>query len=393
MDKDLRFTNELFRIVSGALRLDVGAVRNYTGFLADKLEKSGDSATAGRLRRMLDENDRQLRPADVTFARAMPVDADSRFPLVERITTDAVAESPLFLSDAQWNVVHEFLNVARRQAELDAQGMGGAINLLMYGPPGTGKSRLARYIAAELGLELYVARLDGLISSFLGSTSKNIRALFDFAAKTPCVLFLDEFDAIAKLRGDHHELGELKRVVNSFIQNLDALGSQSIVLAATNHRELLDSAVWRRFGYRLELSFPSLEMRRQMWTEFLRPIEFAQRDLELLADLSEGFSGSDIQEVCRRLQRRQITAQTPPEVTDAFYALQNIGMGEGEERRFLSALQGKEVEEIASALRDRNDKLYSHSALAHLLGVSKATAYRKTLKKADANGRRKEAGR
>jgi len=83
----------------------------------------------------------------------------------------------------------------------------------MYGPPGTGKSRLARHIARELGLDLYVARLDGLISSFLGSTSKNIRALFDFASKTPCVLFLDEFDAIAKLRGDTQELGELKRVV------------------------------------------------------------------------------------------------------------------------------------------------------------------------------------
>ena len=81
----------------------------------------------------------------------------------------------------------------------------------MNGPPGTGKSRLARYIADELGLELYVARLDGLISSYLGSTSKNIRALFDFAAKTPCVLFLDEFDAIAKVRSDGQELGELKR--------------------------------------------------------------------------------------------------------------------------------------------------------------------------------------
>src|SRR5205814_148318 len=79
---------------------------------------------------------------------------------------------------------------------------------------------------------------------------------FDFAAKTPCVLFLDEFDAIAKLRGDTQELGELKRVVNSFIQNLDALASHSVILAATNHRELLDSAVWRRFGYRLELNYP-----------------------------------------------------------------------------------------------------------------------------------------
>jgi AAA+ superfamily predicted ATPase len=151
----------------------------------------------------------------------------------------------------------------------------------MYGPPGTGKSRLARHIAQELGLDLYVARLDGLISSFLGSTAKNIRALFDFAAKTPCVLFLDEFDAIAKLRSDNQELGELKRVVNSFIQNLDTLGSQSIVVAATNHQELLDSAIWRRFSYRLALDFPIAELRRTMWTAFIGDLQFTEREIEL----------------------------------------------------------------------------------------------------------------
>ena len=155
----------------------------------------------------------------------------------------------------QWDTVNEFLSIAKSYAQADVHGLTTSLSFLMYGPPGTGKSRLARYIAQELGLDLYVARLDGLISSFLGSTSKNIRALFDFAAKTPCVLFLDEFDAIAKLRGDSQELGELKRVVNSFIQNLDTLGNQSIVIAATNHQELLDSAIWRRFSYRSGAGF------------------------------------------------------------------------------------------------------------------------------------------
>src|SRR5262249_10418056 len=151
---------------------------------------------------------------------------------------------------------------------------------------------------------------------FLGSTSKNIRALFDFAAKTPCVLFLDEFDAIAKLRGDGQELGELKRVVNSFIQNLDTLGSQSIVIAATNHHELLDSAIWRRFSYRLELTVPSTEMRRQIWQGFVGSFKFTPRDLELLVDLSEGFTGSDIHEVCLRLDRRRLTKKETPKLKD-----------------------------------------------------------------------------
>jgi SpoVK/Ycf46/Vps4 family AAA+-type ATPase len=249
----------------------------------------------------------------------------------------------------------------------------------MYGPPGTGKSRLARHIARELGLELYVARLDGLISSFLGSTSKNIRALFDFAAKTPCVLFLDEFDAIAKLRGDTQELGELKRVVNSFIQNLDALASHSVVLAATNHRELLDSAVWRRFGYRLELDFPNAELRALMWAQYLESFDFDARDLELLVDLSEGFSGSDIAEVGRRLRRRRLVGDQGLELKDAFQVLQNLGISEGEDRRFLSMLRSQDQHALVQALRARNEHLYSHAAVARLLGVSKATAYRRTM--------------
>jgi hypothetical protein len=387
MSSDIRFMNELFRIVNGALRLDIDKVRNYTAFLADKLEKDGDTTAAKRLRKMLDEADHQLRPADARFSGALPVDTESRFPLIERVNLKALHEPPVILSQSQWDVINEFLSIAKSYAQLDEQGAAGSTSLLMYGPPGSGKSRLARHIAKELGLELYIARLDGLISSFLGSTSKNIRALFDFAARTPCVLFLDEFDAIAKLRGDTQELGELKRVVNSFIQNLDALGPQSIILAATNHEELLDSAVWRRFGYRLQLAFPLPELRREMWAQFLCPLEFPERDLELLVDLSEGFSGSDIQEVCRRLHRRRITTQNTPELKDAFQILQNIGIGEGEERRFLSALKGKDAIAIARSLRDRNAKLYSHAALAHLLGVSKATAYRRALKGAKQNGR------
>jgi SpoVK/Ycf46/Vps4 family AAA+-type ATPase len=386
MISDKRFMNELFRIINGALRLDIDKVRNYTSFLAEKLENEGDKVTAGRLRKMLKETDHQLRPADTAFNQTVPVDSESRFPLVEHVNLRELQELPVLLSQDQWDVTNEFLSIAKSYAHLEAHGVEGSISLLMYGPPGTGKSRLARFIAKELGLELYVARLDGLISSYLGSTSKNIRALFDFASRRPCVLFLDEFDAIAKLRGDKQELGELKRVVNSFLQNLDALGPQSIILAATNHEDLLDSAVWRRFGYRLALEYPTEDQRRQMWLGFLRPIELTERDLHLLVDLSEGFSGSDIQEVCRRLNRRRITSQTVPDLKEAFQILQNVGIGEGEERRFLSKLRGKDANSISNELRERNERLYTHAALALLLGVSKATAYRLATKGVKENG-------
>jgi ATP-dependent 26S proteasome regulatory subunit len=378
MDGNGNFMNEVFRIVSGALRLDIDKVRNYTAFLAEKLENTGDVSSANRLRKLLEESDNQLRPAGVSIARALPMDSESRFPLLEKIELKTIQEPPVIITEENWATVHEFLSVAKSHAQLEAEGINHSLSLLMYGPPGCGKSRLARHIALELGLDIYIARLDGLISSYLGSTSKNIRALFDYASKTPCVLFLDEFDAIAKLRGDTHELGELKRVVNSFIQNLDTIGQQSIVIAATNHEELLDSAIWRRFNYRLELSFPTPTLRTKMWLEFLGPLKFTMKEIELLVDLSEGFSGSDIQDTCVRLNRRRITMQTRPELADAFNALRNLGIGEGASRRFLSRMKGDDPRSLAAPLRKRNPKLYSHSALAQLLGVSKATAHRWT---------------
>ena len=375
--------NELFRIVNGALRLDIDKVRNYTAFLADNLEESGETVMAKRLRKMLAETDHQLRPTEVAFSKSLPVDTESRFPLIERVNLKELHEPPVFLFQDQWDVVNEFLSVAKSYAQFDMQDVAGSLGFLMYGPPGTGKSRLARFIAQEIGFELYIARLDGLISSFLGSTSKNIRAIFEFAAKTPCVLFLDEFDAIAKLRSDSQELGELKRVVNSFIQNLDTLGQQSIILAATNHEGLLDTAVWRRFSYRLELRLPDAALRKQMWTAFLDKLQLKDREMDLLTDLSDGFSGSDIQEICLRLRRKQITTRQTPLLKDVFPILQNIAIGDGEEGRFVSCLKGRDLRASAQALRQRNSKLYSLSALAELFGVSKATVSRSLSKGAD----------
>lgn len=376
MSGDIRFMNEVFRIVGGALRLDTEKVRNYTAFLADKLESSGESNSATRLRKMLEESDHQLRPAGISSHRALPVDADSRFSLLERVDLKTIREQPLALPEESWDVVHEFVSVAKSSALIEAEGALSSLSLLLYGPPGTGKSHLARHVARELGLELYVARLDGLISSYLGSTSKNIRALFDFAAKQPCVLFLDEFDALAKIRGDAQELGELKRVVNSFIQNLDSLASHCIVIAATNHDELLDAAVWRRFSYRLKLDYPSAEIREQMWTTLLSPYSFTPKEIEMLTDLSEGFSGSDLREVAVRVQRKNIVTREQPQLRHLFPILLNLSQGEGAKNRFLASLSSMDAQAMAKALRKRNLKLYSHAALADLFSISKATAYR-----------------
>jgi hypothetical protein len=127
----------------------------------------------------------------------------------------------------------------RRTDELRAMGVEPSRSCLFYGPPGTGKTLTAFTLAGKLGLPVVNARIDGLVSSFLGTTARNVANLFDFANRYRCVLVLDEFDALAKMRDDPHELGEIKRVVNTLLQNLEGLG---LTLAITNHDGLLDPA-------------------------------------------------------------------------------------------------------------------------------------------------------
>ncbi|WP_244492385.1 ATP-binding protein, partial [Aureimonas sp. AU12] len=121
----------------------------------------------------------------------------------------------MFLNEGGCRVFSDFVADAQRIDELSAQGLASRLGLLLSGPPGTGKTLLAGHVAAQLSRPLYVVRLDSVISSLLGDTAKNIRSVFDFVPARNAVLFLDEMDAVAKLRDDRHELGELKRVVNT----------------------------------------------------------------------------------------------------------------------------------------------------------------------------------
>jgi len=134
--------------------------------------------------------------------------------------------------------------------------------VLLEGAPGNGKTSLAEAIAAESMLPFYAVRYEGIVSSFLGETAGRIDQVFEFARTRRCVLFFDEFDTIAKERADEHETGEIKRVVSTLLLQIDRLPSHVIVVAATNHGELLDRAAWRRFQLRLALQPPSRGRRR-----------------------------------------------------------------------------------------------------------------------------------
>lgn len=140
--------------------------------------------------------------------------------------------------------------------------------ILLAGPPGNGKTSLAEALAATLGVSLLTVRYESVVTSYLGETAVRVARLFDYVRQRRCVLFFDEFDAVGKERGDVHETGEIKRLVSSLLLQVDALPSYVVVVAATNHPELLDRAVWRRFQLRLALEAPT-PRQLDVWLERL----------------------------------------------------------------------------------------------------------------------------
>ncbi len=140
---------------------------------------------------------------------------------------------------------------------------------MFIGPPGNGKTTLAEVLASELMVPLLIVRYEGLIGSFLGETAARLKKIFDHARQQKCVLFFDEFDVVGKERGDLHETGEIKRVVSSLLLHIDALPSYTVVVVASNHAQLLDSAVWRRFQVRLEMPRPT----KAQLMDFIRDYE------------------------------------------------------------------------------------------------------------------------
>ncbi|MBJ2153080.1 MULTISPECIES: ATP-binding protein [Paracoccaceae] len=190
---------------------------------------------------------------------------------------------------------------------LRAHGYEPRHRVLLSGPPGNGKTSFAESIAEALGLPFFVVRYDALIGSYLGETNTRLRKLFDYVRTRPSVLFFDEFDAIGKERGDTHETGEIKRVVSFLLMQLDQLPSYVIVVAATNHGELLDKAVWRRFQLRLD--FPAPDTARV--EEFLDRVISHWPDrprlaIRTIAGKLGAVSYAEALDFCQSVRRRQI---------------------------------------------------------------------------------------
>ncbi|WP_240417053.1 AAA family ATPase [Paenibacillus periandrae] len=217
----------------------------------------------------------------------------------------------IVLHPSNKQIVEEFIKIIHMKEKFEEHDVPIPNKVVMFGPPGTGKTLTAFYIAQQLDIPLIVVRLDAIIHSHLGETASNMRKIFDYAKSSPCVLFLDEFDAIARTRDNSDEIKEMARVVNTLLQCLDEFQGDSIFAAATNLEDELDQAVWRRFDTKMVYHMPDVASRRA----YIRLLiaDFEQEDLlyEPITDLLSGCSFADIEQIVLKAKRKAIIESSP----------------------------------------------------------------------------------
>lgn len=238
----------------------------------------------------------------------VPVDADSRLHLL-RIERPDDVPTPILTQEVETqisNFVRERFSIEK----LAASGLQPTRSALFVGAPGVGKTMSARWIANQLGLPLFTLDLSAVMSSFLGRTGNNLRAVLDFAKQQDCVLLLDEFDAIAKRRDDGTEVGELKRLVTVLLQEIDEWPASGVLLAATNHPELLDPAIWRRFDMLVRFPSPSqADITAAIRAFFKEDESISDEWASILSIMLRDCSYSEIQKSVHHIQRSSVLDQ------------------------------------------------------------------------------------
>lgn len=250
------------------------------------------------LRFILDNgNNNGLHDSNIMNFQKLPRDKERGTILAEirnpnRYLTDIILHDNL--TQQMLSIFSEY----RAKSILKTHGLTPKLKMLFAGPPGCGKTLCAEVIAHELGLPLLYIRFDSVISSYLGETAANLRKVFDYAEQGSWVVFFDEFDAIGKSRNNLDEHGELKRVVNTYLQLVDNFQSDSLIIAATNHELLLDKALWRRFDDILYFDVPDNVQITDLIKLKLKSIHHKKLNYEDFIEHMVGWSHADIERVC-----------------------------------------------------------------------------------------------
>ncbi|NHC08275.1 AAA family ATPase [Azonexus fungiphilus] len=290
----------------------------------------------------------------------LPVDGDSRLALI-RVFDDRAGLPPPILPGSVHDAIGAIIRERQERARLAARGISPTRSAILVGPPGVGKTLSARWIASALGKPLWVLDLTAVMSSLLGKTGNNLRAALDHAKQHAAVLLLDEIDAIAKRRSDESDIGELKRLVTVMLQEVDQWPDTGLLLAATNHPELVDPALWRRFDLVLKFDAPDAAAIASAIQRFLGDdLTLFASWIDVLATGLQGQSLSDVERSINALRRGHALQTAPLE--------QLIGSALGQRQEALS-----KAERLNLAIALAKAGQHTHMQISQMTGVARDT--------------------
>lgn len=233
------------------------------------------------------------------------------------VQTPSIRLSDMALPDALAERLKRVLLERRQQKKLREHGLNPRRKLLFIGPPGTGKTMTASALAGELHVPLFMIMLEGLITKFMGETAAKLRLVFDAIRQTNGVYLFDEFDALGAHRNQPNDVGEIRRVLNSFLQLLEKDTSQSLIVAATNHPNLLDRALFRRFDDVIEYALPDAKLAEEILVRKLAVFQTADLDWSRILPEAEGLSHAELARASEEAAKQAVLGGSTRITTEA----------------------------------------------------------------------------
>jgi SpoVK/Ycf46/Vps4 family AAA+-type ATPase len=383
MDESKDLQSDLAQVVRLALAEQTEDVRLYVARLVRKY-RSANPALAEQLELFLrTKTARSTSPLRRLVSPAppnqtMPVDDESQRSLLKVFHDTPDREQPLLPTDLT-EALGQLLEERRQTKRLVSMGLTPTRSAIFVGPPGVGKTLTARWLAAQFQVPLFVLDLTAVMSSLLGRSGSNLRAAIDFAKREPCVLLLDEIDAIAKRRSDDTDVGELKRLVTVILQEVDEWPVTGLLLAATNHPDLIDPALWRRFDLVLTFKQPEMSAIKEALRKFLGPDQalFA-RWIDVLAFAFKGRSINDIERETQRFRRAiALGTASDADLVEDFVKAQALTLGRQDKIDFsvqlarLTRMSQHTISEITGVSRDTIRKYVGDREEAVKRGVAR----------------------
>jgi SpoVK/Ycf46/Vps4 family AAA+-type ATPase len=356
--------NDLVQLARLALIGRPQDIQTYVTRMSRKYQKIAPEL-GEQLKDLLKSSPTRKSPLRNEAMASIPLDRDSHLQLLRFDTVETLELEPVWqpqIAEALDQIVSEHMQME----ELCRRGLAPTRTAIFTGPPGVGKTLAARWLAYQLGRPLLTLDLAAVMSSYLGRTGANVRHVLDYAKGVSCVLLLDELDAIAKRRDDDQEVGELKRLVTVLLQEIDDWPEGRLLVAATNHHDLLDQAVWRRFEIQIEFNLPSRDAVEQALQLYVTDDQSLDKHwLPVLSEVLVGKSFSDIERQIKTLQRQAVIRNCtlcelfPNLIREHIHELPKAAQKDIARRLSDTGLSQRAVNDITGISRDTLRKLNS----------------------------------